>query len=234
MSAYPTSLGLGPSASSEPHLEFEASLFAEGFALVGAVDEVGRGSAFGPCCVGVTVVDSSVAAFPPGLRDSKLLRSNVRESLIDPLRHWVRDFAVGEASAAEIDEFGLTAALRLAGWRALAQLTLSPDVIILDGSFDWLSARDATLLAPEYPDVAVAEVRTLVKADLTCASVAAASVFAKVHRDRLVCELARHFPGYDLESNKGYATASHLAALRLLGPSEHHRVSWKLPVRAAY
>jgi len=141
------------------------------------------------------------------------------------------DFAVGEASAREIDEFGLTAALRLAGRRALAAMTTSPDVIILDGSFDWLSLDEPSLLSPAYPDVNVGEVRTLVKADLTCASVAAASVLAKVHRDRLVCELAHRAPGYDLESNKGYATPAHLAALRLLGPSEFHRISWKLPAR---
>jgi ribonuclease HII len=220
------------SVTSAPHLEVERSLFDEGIHLVGAVDEVGRGSAFGPCCVGVVVIDSMAGTFPSGLRDSKLLSGAVRESLIVPLRHWVSDFAVGEASAHEIDEFGLTAALRLAGRRALAALTLSPDVIILDGSHDWLGAEEASLFSPRYPDVHVAEVRTRVKADLTCASVAAASVFAKVHRDRLVCELARQAPGYDLESNKGYATPAHLAALRLLGPSRYHRISWKLPSRA--
>jgi ribonuclease HII len=217
---------------SAPHLEVERSLFDEGFRVVGAVDEVGRGSAFGPCCVGVAVIDSSAGTFPLGLRDSKLLSGAARESLIDPLRHWVSDFAVGEASAYEIDECGLTSALRLAGRRALATLTLSPDVIILDGSHDWLGAAQASLLGPHYPDVLVPEVRTRVKADLTCASVAAASVFAKVHRDQLVCELARRAPGYDLESNKGYATPTHLAALRLLGPSQYHRISWKLPSRA--
>jgi ribonuclease HII len=218
--------------TSPPHLEVERSLFDEGFHVVGAVDEVGRGSAFGPCCVGVVVIDSSAGDFPLGLRDSKLLSGAARDLLIDPLRHWVSDFAVGEASAREIDEFGLTVALRLAGRRALATLTPSPDVIILDGSHDWLGTAQASLLSPHYPDVQVPEVRTRVKADLTCASVAAASVFAKVHRDRLVCELALRAPGYDLESNKGYATPAHLAALRLLGPSEFHRTSWKLPSRA--
>jgi ribonuclease HII len=220
------------SAMLAPNLGVETSLFDEGFHLVGAVDEVGRGSAFGPCCVGVVVIDSSAGMFPSGLRDSKLLNGAARESLIDPLRHWVSDFAVGEASAHEIDEFGLTAALRLAGQRALVALTLLPDVIILDGSHDWLSRGEVSLLSPQYPDVHVAEVRTRVKADLTCASVAAASVFAKVHRDQLVCELAGRVPGYDLESNKGYATPAHLAALRLLGPSEFHRITWKLPSRA--
>ncbi|NNN08304.1 MAG: ribonuclease HII [Acidimicrobiaceae bacterium] len=216
-------------STASPHLELELSLFAEGFRWVGAVDEVGRGSVFGPCCVGAVVIDSSVRTFPPGLRDSKLLRADSRDALIAPLREWVSDVAVGEASAREIDEFGLTAALRLAGRRALAALTRSPEVIILDGAHDWLSRAEQSLLAPPYPVVEVATVRTRIKADVTCASVAAASVFAKVHRDQLVTDLARGAPGYDIESNKGYATPAHLAALRRLGPSDLHRVSWRLP-----
>lgn len=216
-----------------PHLEVERALFDEGFSRVGAVDEVGRGSAFGPCCVGVVVLDSPEGAFPTTLRDSKLLNDATREALIEPLRRWVRDAAVGEASAREIDDFGLTAALRLAGWRALASLTQAPDVLLLDGSFDWLSAPAPSLVAPPYPVVAPAPVRTRVKADMTCASVAAASIFAKVHRDRLIRELARRYPGYDLDRNKGYVTPAHRAALEHLGPSELHRVSWNLPARRA-
>ncbi|MDH2904007.1 MAG: ribonuclease HII [Actinomycetota bacterium] len=219
-------------STASPHLELERALCTEGFRWVGAIDEVGRGSVFGPCCVGVVVIDSSVTTFPAGLRDSKLLRSQSRDALIEPLREWVSDVAVAQASAREIDEFGLTAALRLAGRRALAALTLSPEVIILDGAHDWLSRAEDSLLAPPYPEVEVASVRTRIKADVTCASVAAASVFAKVHRDQLVTELARGAPGYDIESNKGYATPAHLAALRRLGPSDLHRVSWKLPQRS--
>jgi ribonuclease HII len=217
----------------DPHLEVESDLFAQGFLLVGALDEVGRGSAFGPCCVGLCVIDANVGAHPRGLRDSKLLTPTAREKLVGPIEAWVRDCAVGEASAREIDEFGLTAALRLAGQRALAHLRATPDVVLLDGSHDWLSSpTDLTLLGAPYLDISVPPVRTRVKADLTCASVAAASVLAKVHRDRLICELAIQAPGYDLANNKGYVTPSHVAGLRELGPSEHHRVSWKLPSRA--
>jgi len=210
----------------------EANLFSEGFALVAAIDEVGRGSAFGPCCVGLCIVDASVGAIPTGLRDSKILTSSARDKLIGPIHEWVIDHAVGESSAREIDEFGLIAALRLAGRRALHQLRVAPDVVLLDGSHDWLSTpKEGSLLSAPYPEVAVPLVRPRVKADLTCASVAAASVLAKVHRDALVCELAREVPGYDLANNKGYLTASHLAGLRELGPSEHHRISWRLPAR---
>ena len=220
------------SKGTAPHLDVEADLFAQGFLRVGAVDEVGRGSAFGPCCVGLCVIDGTVGDFPLGLRDSKLLTPIVRESLVETIVEWVRDYAVGEASAREIDDFGLTAALRLAGQRALLQLRLAPDVVLLDGSHDWFSTlAEGSFLGAPYPAVVVPPVRTRVKADLTCASVAAASVLAKVHRDRLICELARDVPGYDLANNKGYVTPSHLAGLRELGPSAHHRVSWKLPRR---
>ncbi len=215
-----------------PHLEVEAELFREGFTTLAAIDEVGRGSVFGPCCIGLVVIDAKVGPFPEGLRDSKLLAEKRRIELKEPIERWVVDYALGESSAQEIDDHGLTAALRLAGRRALAQLARTPDVILLDGSFDWLSDAPALLLDAPYPDVTVPEVRTRIKADLTCASVAAASVLAKVHRDLLVIGLARQFPGYELESNKGYATAAHMAGLRLLGPSEFHRISWKLPPRA--
>ncbi|NNN09172.1 MAG: ribonuclease HII, partial [Acidimicrobiaceae bacterium] len=178
-------------------------------------------------------IESACGAYPTGLRDSKLLSAAARERLIDPLRGWVSDYAVGEASAREIDQLGLTSALRLAGRRALTTLSITPELIILDGSHDWLSIATESLFDASYPVAEVAPVRTRVKADLTCASVAAASVFAKVHRDQLVSEMARRVPGYDLENNKGYATATHRAALRLLGPSEFHRISWKLPSRVA-
>ena len=220
-----------PRPTRSPHLDIESDLFGEGHRWIAGVDEVGRGSAFGPCCVGVALIDEACAPFPRGLRDSKLLTPASRLALIEPLRKWVTEYAVGEASAREIDDYGLVAALRLAGLRALSTLTRRADVILLDGSHNWLQRGKPSLIAPIYPDVALPEVRTRVKADLTCASVAAASVFAKVHRDQLVVDLARRVPGYDLENNKGYFTPAHIAALRELGPSDFHRVSWRLPPR---
>jgi len=213
-----------------PTLDRELDIFAQGVTTIVAMDEVGRGSVFGPCSVGAVVIDRGVGPWPGALRDSKLLSARARVALVGPLREWVRDAAVGDASAAEIDEFGLTCALRLAGRRALAQLVASPEVVLLDGSFDWLSTpRESPLVSPNYPVVHVPEVRTQVKADLTCASVAAASVFAKVHRDAVIEELASLAPGYDLSSNKGYLTVAHAAGLRRLGPSRYHRHTWNLP-----
>lgn len=215
--------------SRSPTFETEAALFDEGFKIIGAIDEVGRGSAVGPCCVGVVVLGPRTGPFPTGLRDSKLLNASQREELIAPIHRWALESSVGFASAREIDQYGLTRALRLAGLRALADVSMRPDVVLLDGRHDWLSLPAPSLVEPAYPDVAVPVVRTLVKADVTCASVAAASVVAKVRRDDALRRLSREIPGYDIERNMGYVTPAHLAALRRLGPSRYHRVSWKLP-----
>ena len=136
---------------------------------------------------------------------------------------------VGHASAAEIDEVGLIAALRLAGRRAMAALPAAPDAFLLDGSHDWLSTPQQPGLFEDPPEDAIAPVTTQVKADLTCASVAAASVLAKTERDGLMVRLAEDFPGYGWEENKGYATPEHLAAIRRLGTCVQHRRSWRLP-----
>lgn len=114
--------------------------------LVGGMDEVGRGALAGPVCVGVTVVSATelAAGFPPGLNDSKALTPRRREALVQPLQSWVKDFAIGEATNMEIDELGIMAALRLAGWRALNQLDARghlPQKLLLDGNVDYLQAE---------------------------------------------------------------------------------------------
>jgi len=131
-------------------------------------------------------------------------------------------------------------ALRLAALRALHVLSGSgapPDVVVLDGSHDWLSGRptQTDLFAPDLPepDVVVPPVVTRVKADLTCASVAAASVLAKTERDARMVALSADYPGYGWDSNKGYAAPEHVAALAQHGPTPFHRTSWRLPGQAA-
>jgi ribonuclease HII len=214
----------------DPTLDKEKELFTEGFTRVGALDEVGTGSASGPLHCAIVVIDNGESS-PAGLRDSKLLTAKSREGLVPAIHAWVLDFAIGSASAAEIDDYGLTIALRLAGHRALQQLRVAPDVILLDGKRDWLTPPEQPgLLAPTYADAVVPPVRTLVKADRLCASVAAASVLAKVDRDGVMVQLARQFPGYDWEVNKGYLTPGHLRAIRLLGQCGEHRRSWRLPL----
>ncbi|VXC02611.1 ribonuclease HII [Plantibacter sp. T3] len=208
-------------AVSEPTLEVEHELFAAGVPSVIGMDEVGRGAIAGPVAVGAAVVVPACGPFPEGLRDSKLLSERARTRLEPLAREWVLYGAVGLASPAEVDELGITACLGLAGRRALLELhAVGADVtgstVLLDGNSDWLSRALQRPLT----------ITTRVKADRDCASVAAASVLAKVHRDRLMIELHEALPEYGWEGNKGYGSAQHLSALSEHGLTLHHRSSW--------
>lgn len=219
-------------ASRKPSLRTERVLQREGYRLLAGMDEVGRGALAGPVSVGVVVIDESCRSAPTGVKDSKLLTALARERMVPRIERWCIAYGVGHASPAEIDEIGIMGGLRLAGLRALGLLGLVPDLIILDGNHDWLTAPgEVGLLAfadgaegPSTPPV-----RTMIKADLRCSSVAAASVLAKVARDRLVVERSGEFPMYGWAGNKGYSAPEHMEALRVHGPSEYHRRSWNLP-----
>lgn len=216
-----------------PTLRLEKQLLRAGPHLLASIDEAGRGALGGPVTVGVVLVDRTVTRALPGVRDSKLLSPQARERLVPRIRAWAVGHAVGHASPGEIDEVGIIAALRRAGLRALAALPLAPDAILLDGSHDWLSEPgQGTLFEDEASDRArVPAVTMRVKADLTCASVAAASILAKTERDAIMVDLARRHPEYGWAANKGYAAPEHIEALRCHGPTVHHRRSWRLPVR---
>jgi ribonuclease HII len=201
------------------------------------MDEVGRGALAGPVSVGVAVVDAATRTAPQGITDSKLLTPAAREALVPQLRRWSVAWAVGHAGPAEIDAHGIVAALRLAGRRALAQVRRTcgdVDMVLLDGSHDWLSGGGLDLFEAAAADptlgagMAEPAVRTLVKADLQCSSVAAASVLAKVERDELLVRLARQYPPYAWDQNKGYSAPTHLEALRRHGATPQHRRSWNL------
>jgi ribonuclease HII len=209
-----------------PNLKLEQTRLAADRVSVAGCDEVGRGSLGGPVSVGIVVVDSSTRRPPAGLRDSKLLLPVVREKLVPRIKAWCTAWAIGHASAAEIDEFGILRALRLAGERALSVLAIQPDHIVLDGNYDWFTRPERAPSSPTAVDPAQVELK--VKADLTCASVAAASVIAKVARDGLMVELGEFYPPYKWGSNKGYACPEHRAALVELGPCDEHRRSWRL------
>ncbi|PRY69942.1 RNase HII [Glaciihabitans tibetensis] len=208
-------------AVAEPTLEFETELHNSGARYVIGCDEVGRGAIAGPVGVGVCLVDAAVGAHPEGLRDSKLLSEKRREELAPRAALWARFSAVGLATAEEVDAVGIIAALGIAGKRALASLhqagaNVRDSVILLDGSHDWLSPSLATPL----------RVRTRVKADRDCASVSAASVLAKVHRDRLMIAADLAHPGYGWASNKGYGSVAHFDAIAALGATPLHRHTW--------
>lgn len=214
-------------------LRLERELLRAGARLVAGIDEVGRGALCGPATVGVVVVDATTRTAPRGVHDSKLLSAAVRETLAPRIRRWAVASAVGHASPQEVDDLGIVPALRLAGRRALAGLPVMPDVVILDGTHDYLSPpTQQSLLADEDPDDglgSVPVVRTQVKADLRCAAVAAASILAKTERDAIMVRLAEQHPGYGWATNKGYAAPDHVEALGRLGVTDQHRRSWRLP-----
>jgi ribonuclease HII len=205
----------------EPTLDVERSLHETGVRWIIGCDEVGRGALAGPVAVGMALVDAAVGPIPAGLRDSKLLSEPRREALAPLCVEWVSYSAVGLASADEVDALGITACLGLAGKRALALLheqgaDILGSTVLLDGHHDWLNPALTGKLA----------VVTRIKADRDCASVSAAAVIAKVHRDRLMIERDALTPGYGWAGNKGYGSAEHLAAIAELGPSDFHRRSW--------
>jgi ribonuclease HII len=199
-----------------PTLRVEGRYFAEGCVAVGGVDEVGRGAWAGPVSVGVAVVTAGCGRrIPKGVRDSKQLTWAERELLFTPLGRAVASWAVGHASNEECDELGMTAAQRLAATRALGQLDVAPDMLLLDGKFDFL--RDGENGLP---------VRTIVKGDTSSKAIAAASVLAKVTRDRMMALESEHYPWYGFESNRGYPAPTHKMALAAWGCTPIHRLSW--------
>jgi ribonuclease HII len=215
-----------------PTLDFENNLFSRGAKLIAGMDEVGRGCLAGPVSVGVAVISIENINPPENLADSKLLTHEQREELLPLVKTWVKDFAVGHASNDEIDEIGLTRALRRAGRRALVQLVTKPDHLILDGKHNWLMPEKETqnMFEQEFDDGPLSvdlKIITQIKADLTCASVAAASIVAKTTRDQMMSELSKEFPNYFWAENKGYAAPEHLEAIKSFGATKYHRVSWK-------
>jgi ribonuclease HII len=215
-----------------PTLDFENNLFSRGAKLIAGMDEVGRGCLAGPVSVGVAVINIDCVNPPENLADSKLLTHEQREELLPLVKTWVKEFAVGHASNDEIDEIGLTRALRRAGRRALAQLDTKPDHLILDGKHNWLIPEKETqdMFEQEFDDGPLSvnlKIIAQVKADLTCASVAAASIVAKTTRDQMMSELSKEFPNYFWAENKGYAAPEHLEAIKSFGATKYHRVSWK-------
>jgi ribonuclease HII len=222
-----------------PSLRYERTLLRDGVVHLACADEVGRGALSGPVSIGMVVISAATRTAPQGVRDSKLLTPEARERLAPKVRRWAHCHAVGHASPAEIDAYGIIAALRLAGHRALAQLSIMPDAVLLDGNHDYLSPPaqralfgDPLVERAELPSTELLDVppvTTMIKGDMKCAGVAAASILAKTERDALMTRLHEEFPAYLWAENKGYSAPAHIAALSAHGPSIHHRRSWSLP-----
>lgn len=209
-----------------PTFAFEHELFASGATVVIGCDEVGRGAIAGPVAVGVAAFFADADGIPDGLKDSKLISEPKREALYPVVAEWAPFWAVGMADNAEVDSLGIVPGLGLAAVRALESLVMAgvpveSAVVLLDGSHDWL-----TPALTEWADGTRPRVVTRVKADRDCAAVSAASVLAKVQRDRLMIEADARYPGYEWASNKGYGAASHSDAVARLGSTELHRWSW--------
>jgi ribonuclease HII len=197
-------------------LKFEKIAWINGARLVAGVDEVGRGSLFGPVVAAAVILDPGYRV--RGLRDSKLLLRERREILAERIRAHAIAWAIAAVGAAQIDQINIYQASRVAMREAVFGLQPSPDHLLVD----------AVCLDCELPQ------RAIIHGDALSASIAAASILAKVERDRMVREWDPVFPVYGLASNKGYSTPHHLAALRLHGPSPLHRQSfapvWNAPV----
>jgi ribonuclease HII len=190
-------------------LRYERELWDEGIEWVAGVDEVGRGPLAGPVVAAAVILPAGVRV--KGVSDSKQLTAEARVEADAEVRRLAAAFAVGAASAAEIDALGIAGATRIALERALDALRIRPGHVVLDG-------RPVRGLGWEH--------RAVVKADYRIHCVACASVIAKVCRDRLMDRLHPRYPDYGWDHNKGYATEDHRDAILRLGPSPHHRKSF--------
>ena len=197
-------------------LRYENLAWASGATLVAGVDEVGRGSLFGPVVAAAVILDRGYRI--RGLRDSKLLLKDRREILAERIREHCVAWAVAAVDAARIDQINIYQASKVAMLEAVTRLAPAADHLLIDAmKIDWPTPQ-----------------RAIIHGDALSASIAAASILAKVERDRMMCQWDPVFPEYGLASHKGYSTPKHLAALRQYGPSPLHRQSfapvWMNPV----
>lgn len=189
--------------------KFEDALYSRGYTLICGVDEAGRGPLAGPVCAAAVILPPHLVI--PGLDDSKKLSDKRRRALAPIIREQALAYGIGMATHLEIDEINILQATFLAMERALAQLKIRPDYVLLDGN------REKDFGLP---------VQTIVKGDSLSANIAAASVLAKVTRDDYMVEMARQYPEYGFEIHKGYGTRAHYQALTAYGPCAIHRRSF--------
>ena len=192
-----------------PGLAFERDHWDAGRSVVAGIDEVGRGSWAGPLTVVAAIAPSDRRLYK--VRDSKMLSEPEREAMYERIVGWVEGWAVGHASPQECDTLGMSEAQRLATRRALGGLPVTVDAVLVDGNWDFVG----------HP-----RTQTIVKGDAKSLSIAAASILAKVTRDRIMRAAAEHYTVYSFDDNKGYPCPRHKAALSGYGPSPIHRKSW--------
>ena len=189
--------------------ELENEYYDSGVSLLCGVDEAGRGPLAGPVCAAAVILPRGLEI--PGLNDSKKLSEKRRDALFDTIRSSALSFGVAFASVEEIEELNILGATYLAMNRAIAMLDPQPELALIDGN------RSAGIKH---------SCRCVIKGDARCADIAAASILAKVTRDRKMAELAEQYPQYRFEQHKGYGTALHYEMLRKYGPTPVHRPSF--------
>ena len=189
--------------------EIENSFYCDDIQVICGVDEAGRGPLAGPVCAAAVILPKGLEL--PGLTDSKKLTDKKRRELFPLIQEQAVAYGIGLATEQEIDEINILQATFLAMQRALDQMSVKPDLALIDGN----RAKDFGV-----------PVKTVVKGDSLCANIAAASILAKVTRDNLMVEMAEKYPQYGFEIHKGYGTKAHYAALREAGPSPIHRMTF--------
>ena len=189
--------------------ELEHALYAQGYSLLCGVDEAGRGPLAGPVCAAAVILPAGLEI--PGLNDSKKLSEKQREALFEPIKAAAKAYGIAFASVEEIENLNILNATFLAMNRAISQLSPQPELALIDGN------RNTGITVPS---------RCVVKGDSRCADIAAASVLAKVSRDRYMLEMAEKYPEYGFDRHKGYGTKLHYEAIRQYGPCPIHRLSF--------
>ena len=189
--------------------ELENEIYDSGVSLICGVDEAGRGPLAGPVCAAAVILPRNIEVV--GLNDSKKLSEKSREKLYDEICEKAMSFGIAFASVEEIEELNILNAAMLAMNRAIAQLEPQPELALIDGN------RSSAIEINS---------RCVIKGDAKCADIAAASILAKVTRDRYMLEMAEKYPEYHFERHKGYGTKLHYEALREYGPCEIHRPSF--------
>jgi len=207
---------------SDPGVDIERGLLAKSSAqIVIAIDEVGRGALAGPVTLGAVAIDAHTGGAPAGVRDSKALSAKRREFLVPAIHEWARASAVVDIPASRIDHVGIVQALGEGAAAVAAIVALAcadaPAVVLLDGHHDFLTPVNDTW-----------QVHTVVKGDASCASIAGASIIAKVHRDAVMRDLHHEHMAYGWDRNAGYGTTEHRRALQEHGVTSYHRTTWRL------
>jgi ribonuclease HII len=192
-------------------LAYERAFWSRGLARIAGVDEVGRGPLAGPVVAAAVILPPELVI--AGVDDSKRLSAGQRNTLVDVILTRALAVGIGAASVREIDRLNIRVATALAMRRAVAHLPLLPDHLLVDGL--------------PVPELGRDTHTAVVEGDRKVHSIAVASILAKVCRDRLMSRLARHYGGYGWERNKGYCTREHLEGLERLGPTPHHRASFR-------